>query len=152
MAAVAPKNRPGLAEPLTVPYLGPGWGRKALEALRTDPRVKEAVQGLEASVLTRIRDAPEGRYHWLYASFDGTGLADGRMGMDDGEADSLPDPTFTIEGSYDTFAAIQRGELTEKRAFFGGKLSVKGNRISALRNMGALEALTRALAEIPCET
>lgn len=137
---------------LTVPYLGPGWGKKALAVMRTDPRVKEAVQGIRLRLLTRIRGAPEGRYDYLWAAFDGTGLAEGRMGHEaDGGLEGL-DPSVTLEGDYEVFAAIQRGELTERKAFLSGRLKVHGSRIQALRHMGALEAVTAALAEIPCQT
>jgi hypothetical protein len=146
------RTEAGVAEALTVPYLGPGWGRKALALMRTDPRVQEAVQGVKLRLLTRIRDAPEGRYDYLWADFDGKGLADGRMGNEgDGVLETLA-PTVTLEGSYEVFAAIQRGETTERKAFLSGLLKVHGSRIQALRHLGALEAVTGALAEIPCET
>lgn len=145
-----PKSRSPAS--LVVPYLGPAWGKRALEVLRTDARVLAAVQGIEVSILTRITDVPEGRYHWLYAAFDGKGLGDARMGDDDAELETLPPPTFTITGPYGTFAAIQRGEVTEHRAFLTGRLHVKGNRLKALRHMGSLETVTKALAGIPCET
>ncbi|HUR61878.1 MAG TPA: SCP2 sterol-binding domain-containing protein [Candidatus Thermoplasmatota archaeon] len=137
---------------MTVPYLGPGWGKKALALMRTDPRVQEAVQGVKLRLLTRILDAPEGRYGYLWADFDGTGLAEGRMGhAGDGVLETLR-PTVTLEGDYAVFAAIQRGETTERKAFLSGRLKLHGSRIQALRHMGALEAVTGALAEIPCET
>jgi hypothetical protein len=137
---------------LAVPYLGPGWGKKALAVMRSDPRVREALQGVKVRLLTRITGAPEGRYDYLWADFDGAGLADGRMGhVGDGVLETL-EPTLTLEGSYAVFAAIQRGELTERKAFMSGRLKVHGSRIQALRHMGALEAVTAALAEIPCET
>jgi hypothetical protein len=138
---------------LTVPYLGPGWGRKALEVMRTDPRIREAVRGIEVRLLTRIHDAPKGRYGYLYAAFDGTGLSDGRMGhAGDGVLETLPKPTFCIEGPYTAFAAIQRGELSERKALLSGRLHVKGSRLAALRHLGALEAVTEVLSEIACTT
>ncbi|MEA3144583.1 MAG: hypothetical protein QOG31_1907 [Thermoplasmata archaeon] len=135
-----------------MPYLGPGWGKRALAIMRGDPRVQEALRGVKVRLLTRITDAPPGRYGYLWAEFDGTGLADARMGHADDAALAALEPTLTLEGTYATFAAIQRGELTERKAFLAGRLKVKGSRIQALRHMGALEAVTAALAEIPCET
>lgn len=141
-----------MAAALTVPYLGPGWGRKALDVMRSDPRVQAALKGVKLRLLTRILDAPPGRYGYLWADFDGEGLADGRMGhAGDGVLEALQ-PTLTLEGRYATFAAIQRGEATERTAFLAGDLKLKGSRILALRHMGALEVITGALAEIPCET
>ncbi|MEK6984910.1 MAG: SCP2 sterol-binding domain-containing protein [Candidatus Thermoplasmatota archaeon] len=138
---------------MSIPYLGPGWGRKALEVMKSDPRVAEAVKGVDLRLLIRIRETPPGRYHYLYAHFDGTGLADGRMGHDgDDILATLPEPTFTIEGPYDVFASVQRGELTERKAILSGRLHIKGSRLLALRYMGALETVTEVLGEIPCQT
>lgn len=139
---------------MTVPYLGPGWGRKAIAAMGQDPRVKAAVKGVKLAVLTRIENPPHGRYNYLYARFDGTTLADGRMGHEEAELEleGLPAPNFTITGPYEVFAAIQRGELTERKAVLSGRLHVKGSRLMALRYMGALEAVTEVLSEIPCQT
>jgi len=138
---------------LTVPYLGPGWGRQALERLRTDPRVSDAVQGLSVRVLTKVTDAPTDRYTWLYAAFEDGRIAEARMGHDgDAALAELPPPTFTIEGPYDAFAAVQRGELTERRALLSGRLKLHGSRLTALRFMARLEAVTEVLSEIPCAT
>jgi hypothetical protein len=141
-----------LGAALTVPYLGPGWGRKALEVMRTDPRVAEAVDGIALRLLIHIKDPPAGRYQFLYAHFDGKGLADGRMGHDgDGTLETLPSPDLAIEGPYSVFAAVQKGELTERKAILSGQLHVKGSRLLALRYMGALETVTEVLGEIPCQ-
>jgi len=136
---------------LPIAYLGREWGRQALATLRSDPRVKEAVEGLNVSVLTRITGAPEGRYAWLYATFD-DGKVEGSMGKDDSGLEALPAPAFTITGPYEVFASIQRGELTEHRAFLSGQLQVDGNRLKALRLLGPLSTVTGVLAKIECET
>jgi hypothetical protein len=137
---------------LSVPYLGPGWGKQALAVLRSDPAVQEALRGVKVRLLTRILEAPPGRYGYLWAEFDGSGLADTRMGQEGDAALERLEPTLTLEGTYAAFAAIQRGETTERKAFLSGQLKVKGSRILALRHLGALETLTAALAKIPCET
>ena len=143
---------PVVAGALTVPYLGPAWGRKALQLMKEDPRIQEAVAGVTITVLTRIEGVPDGRYSYLYARFDGNGLADGRMGNEEVELEleGLPAPTFTIVGPYATFAAIQHGALSERKAVLSGRLHIKGSRLLALRYMGALETVTEVLAEIPC--
>ncbi len=119
--------------------------------MRGDPRIAEAVKGINIRLLIHIKDPPADRYHYLYAHFDGKGLADGRMGHDtDGVLATLPEPTLTIEGPYAVFAAVQKGELSERKAILSGSLHVKGSRLLALRYMGALETVTEVLGEIPC--
>lgn len=136
---------------MPIAYLGREWGRQALATLRSDPRVREAVAGLNVSVLTRITGAPEGRYAWLYATFD-DGQVEGKMGKDDTALADLPEPAFTITGPYEVFAAIQRGEMSEHRAFLSGQLHVEGNRLKALRLLGPLSTVTGVLAQIECQT
>jgi len=135
-----------------VEYLGPEWGRLAVEALRSDPRVADAVRGLEVSVLTRITDAPPGRLAWLYAAFDGTRLAEARFGTKADEAEALPEPTFGLAGSYATFVALRNGVVSDKRALLTGQLQLRGNRIAALRYMGPLQGVLAVLDSIECET
>jgi hypothetical protein len=136
-----------------VQYLSPAWAEKALRLVETDPRIDRALQGLEVSILTIILHPPKGCYGFLYAAFDGDGLKDYRVGVDFASvAKGLPEPTFTVSGEYPVFAAIQRGELTERRALMTGKLHLVGGMVKALRHMRTLEAFTEAMSSIPCKT
>lgn len=134
-------------------YLSPAWAEKALRLVETDPRIESALGGLEVSLLTIILHPPKGCYGFIYAAFDGDGLKDYRVGVDFASmAKGLPEPTFTISGEYPVFAAIQRGELTERKALLSGRLHLTGGMIKALKHMRQLEAITDVLTSIPCKT
>ena len=134
-------------------YLSPAWAEKALRLVETDPRIERALGGLEVSLLTIILHPPKGCYGFIYAPFDGDGLKDYRVGVDFASmAKGLPEPTFTISGEYPVFAAIQRGELTERKALLSGRLHLTGGMIKALKHMRQLEAITDVLTSIPCKT
>ena len=138
---------------MQVQYLSPAWAEQALRLVETDARLDRALQGLEISILTIILHPPKGCYGFLYAAFDDDGLKDYRVGFDFASvAKGLPEPTFTVSGEYPVFAAIQRGELTERRALLTGRLHLTGGMVKALRHMRTLEAFTQVMSSIECKT
>lgn len=134
-------------------YLSPAWAEQALRLVETDQRIDHALGGVEVSLLTIITHPPKGCYGFLYAAFDADGLKDYRVGYDFATvARGLGEPTFTISGEYAVFAAVQRGELSERKALLSGQLHLTGGMLKALRHMRQLEAITAVLTSIPCET
>jgi len=57
-----------------------------------------------------------------------------------------------VSGKYEVFAAMQRGEIGERRALLTGRLHLTGSLVKALRHMNALETVTAALNTIDCVT
>lgn len=138
---------------LALQYLTEPWAEEALHRVEADDRIREAVKGIDVSMLTIILNAPKGAYGFLYTSFDGDGLRDYRVGRDYASVtQDLPAPTFVVSGDYEVFSAIQRGDISERRALLSGRLHLTGSMIKALRHMRALETITKVLREIPCET
>lgn len=129
------------------------WAQEVLKLIETDDRIHKALNGLEVSVLSIILHPPKGCYGFLYAAFDAEGLADYRTGHDfHAVTKGMPEPTFVVSGEYEVFAAVQRRELSERRAILTGQLHLTGSMVKALRNMKALEAITQVTSEIPCRT
>ena len=147
------EGRPRPCRRPLVQYLSPAWAEHALRMIETDERIDRALGGLEVSLLTIILHPPKGCYGFLYAAFDADGLKDYRVGLDfPSVARGLPEPTFTISGEYGVFAAIQRGELTERKALLSGRLHLTGGMLRALKPLRQLEAITAVLGSIPCTT
>lgn len=141
------------AQQAPLQYLSQEWAEEALRLVETDQGIRKALDGLDLSLLTIILNAPKGCYGFLYAAFDEGGLADYRVGHDfHAVGKGLPEPTFVVSGDYKVFAAVQRGELSERRALLSGKLHLTGSMVKALRHMRALEAITAVFAAIPCQT
>lgn len=139
------------AEP--VQYLSEPWARQVLALIETDARIAKALDGLEVSILTIILHPPKGCYGFLYAAFDANGLVDYRTGHDFAVvAKGLPEPMFVLSGDYHVFAALQRREITERRAILTGQLHLTGSMVKALRYMKVLEAITQVTSGIPCRT
>ena len=142
-----------VAGPLAVPYLGERWAQAALRIVETDEKLRAALGGARLSLLTIILHPPKDCYGFIYAAFDEAGLADYRVGHDYDEVTrDIDPPTFVVSGRYDIFAAVQRGELTERKALLSGQLHLTGSWARALRHMRALEAMAEALGAIDCKT
>jgi putative sterol carrier protein len=134
-------------------YLSPAWAQRAIEKVRTDPHVREAMGTHKVSVMTIVENGPPDRLRVLYASFDGEGNSDLRVGTDvEAMKSAVPEPTFTIRGDYATFAALRDGKVTEKQAFMHRQLHITGHKFRALVLAHALQSLTHALSQVECVT
>ncbi len=129
------------------------WAALALEAVESDAEVAAAVKGLDLSILAIVLQAPEGCYGFVFVRFEDGSLSEYRVGHDyEAVTKGLGTPTFVVSGLYDVFAAVNRGEIGERRAILTGKLHLTGSVWKALKHMHAMEAVTRALNGIECET
>ncbi|HLF16413.1 MAG TPA: SCP2 sterol-binding domain-containing protein [Candidatus Thermoplasmatota archaeon] len=138
---------------MAIQYLSEAWAEQALRRVETDARIRKALAGIELSLLVIVLHPPKACYGFLYTAFDRRGLSDYRVGYDyHAVAKGLAPPTFVVSGHYDVFAAIQRRELSERRALVMGKLHLTGSMVKALRHMRALETITEVLTAIPCKT
>ncbi len=125
----------------------------ALEAIEADAEVAAAVEGLDLSILAIILQPPEECYGFIFVRFEGGSLSEYRVGHDyEAVTEGLGSPTFVVSGHYDVFASVNRGELGERRAILTGKLHLTGSVWKALKHMTAMEAVTRALNGIECES
>ena len=136
-----------------IQYLSEAWAQEVLKLIETDERIHSALDGLDISILTIVLHPPKGCYGFLYAAFDAGGLVEYRTGHDfNVVAKGLPEPTFVISGDYEVFAAIQRRELSERRALLTGQLHLTGSMVKALRHLRVLEAITAVTVSVPCQT
>lgn len=133
-------------------YLSEAWAEEALARVEDDERVLAATRGLDVGLLTIILRPPPGTYGFMYVAFDGGGLCDYRVGHDYAAVAKGIAPTFVVSGTYDVFASVQRGDLSERKAILTGRLHLTGSVLKALRYMGTLEAISAVLREIDCET
>lgn len=138
--------------PLAHPYLSAPWARQAIEAVRTDEALRQAIQGHEVSVLVEVEGAPAGRMQALYASFDGKGGADLRVSEDRASIDRVVEkPTLTVTGAFETFVGIREGAIDPRRALVAGQLKLHGGKLRALAHMRPLMQLVATLHAVPAE-
>lgn len=124
-------------------YLDPAWTLEARKRLESalDP---EKMNGITTSMADIYELCPDGKSRWLFVQCEGGKLA--RFDVGEGEA---PEAEFRIIGSYDTFAAISKGELGSQKALMTGKLKLKGNMAKALRLAPLADRINKVLSTIP---
>jgi putative sterol carrier protein len=126
---------------MSVKFLSEEWA----EALKTALNDDEAFRTAAGSVAARIQqvitqDSGETRY-WIV-------IADGKIDMGIGDLEGVD---ATITQSYDTAAALSKGELNAVTAFMTGKIKVAGNMGLLLSLQGALTRLPVAMTSIHTE-
>jgi putative sterol carrier protein len=99
-------------------FASPEWIAELDRAVAADPALRRASAGVSLVVQQRVTDGPDGDASWHVVVDHG----DARV-----VAGEAPQADVTFSQSYDTAAAIGRGELSAQTAFMIGKLRVGGN-------------------------
>lgn len=115
-------------------YLSPEWLGELHEAASTSERLKASTREIALVVEHVVRDAPEGEVRFQLVIDHG---AIAVRGGSEAEAEA----TVTFTESYETAAALTRGELSVQAAFMKGDIKVGGN-------LAALTKCQPVLAEI----
>jgi putative sterol carrier protein len=126
-------------------YLSPEWAIEATRRLQEN-LTPEKMKHLTSSMTTTYTNCPDGREHTVYYR-----LEDGVVQEVSLHGDDAPQAEFTIKGDYETFAQISRAELKARAALMGGKLTLKGNLVKALRLAPVVDRLNEVLATIPTD-
>ena len=126
-------------------YLSPEWAQEATRRLQED-LTPEKMKHLTSSMTTTYTNCPDGLERTVYYR-----LKDGVVQEVSLHEDNAPKAEFTIKGDYETFAQISRAELKARAALMGGKLTLKGNLVKALRLAPVVDRLNEVLATIPTD-
>jgi putative sterol carrier protein len=126
---------------MSVKFLSEEWAEALKAALNEDEAFRAAAGSVSARIQQVIsQDDGETRY-WIV-------IGDGAIDMGIGDLDPVD---ATISQSYETAAALSRGELNAVTAFMTGKIKVAGNMGLLLSLQGALTRLPPAMSSIQTE-
>jgi putative sterol carrier protein len=126
---------------VSVRFLSPEWVVALKADLNGSEDFRRAATGHTATIQQVITGGPEDTHYWIKID-DGT--ID--LGVGDVEGEDA-----TITQSYDSAAALARGELSPVTAFMTGKLKIAGNMGMILGLQGALAQLPGAMTRIGTE-
>ena len=127
---------------MAVKFLSEEWAQAVTEALNSHDGFKSAIGNADLSLQFNVTDGPDGDVaYYLKAS---GGQAEVALG-------TLDDPDVTVGQSYDTAAAISRGELNTQTAFMTGKLKVSGNMAKLMMHQSAIQQWGDAVKDIEVE-
>ena len=108
------------------------WIADLDRAAAGDAALRRASRGVSLVVQQTVTDGPEGDAAWHVV------VDDGAVSVRPGEA---PEPDVTFRQSYETAAAIGRGDLSAQTAFMIGKLRVGGNVELLMTHQGTFDSV-----------
>lgn len=126
---------------MSVKFLSDEWAEALKAELNQSADFQQAAAGHTATIQQVITGAYGTTNYWITI---GEGKIDLGVGDIDGE-------DATITQSYDSAAALAKGELSPVTAFMTGKLKIAGNMGMILGLQGALAQLPAAMAKIDVE-
>ncbi len=126
-------------------YLGPEWRDAGLARLTAELDTSK-MNGVSTSMADIYEACPGGGEMYLFLE-----CAEGKVTRFETGAGQAPAAEFSIRGTYETFAAITRGELSSTRALMTGKLKLRGNMAKAVRLAPLADRVNKVLAGIPTD-
>jgi putative sterol carrier protein len=126
---------------VSVKFLSDGWAAALKQELNQSDAFRQAAAGQKATIQQVITGGDGDTHYWIT-------IADGQIDLGVGDVE---DEDATITQSYDSAAALARGELSPITAFMTGKLKIAGNMGLILGLQGVLAQLPPAMAKIDVE-
>lgn len=127
---------------MAVKFLSAEWAKAVEDALNSHPGFKSAMGNADLGLQFNVSSAPNGDLaYYLKASGGTTSLSLG----------SIDGADVTIGQTYDTAAAIAKGDLNTQTAFMTGKLKVSGNLAKLMMHQAAIQQWQAATADIEVE-
>jgi putative sterol carrier protein len=126
---------------VSVKFLSDEWASALKAELNQSEAFRQAAAGQKATIQQVITGGDGDTHYWITIGDGAIDLGVGDVGGEDA----------TITQSYDSAAALAKGELSPVTAFMTGKLKITGNMGLILGLQGALAQLPAAMAKIDVE-
>ena len=124
-------------------FLTAEWLNDLAAALAAHEGFKSAISSAQISMQFEVPDAPEGAEKVYTIAVEG-----GAANVSPGPGAS---PDITIVNSYETAAAMAKGDLNTQMAFMTGKIKVSGNMGKLMTNQAMLTQFANATAGMQVE-
>ncbi len=125
---------------MAVKFLTEEWMQAVADAANGDPAFTSAAESTEVSLQFHVTEVPDGDdidYHLV--------IGEGAVALGPGEKE---DADATVTNTYETAAAISKGELNTQTAFMTGKLKVSGNMAKLMMNQGPLNQFAKSVSGV----
>ena len=126
---------------MSVKFLSDEWAQALKAELNESEDFRQAAAGHKATIQQIITGTEGTTNYWIT-------IGDGKIDLGVGDIEG---EDATITQSYDSAAALARGELSPVTAFMTGRLKIAGNMGMILGLQGALAQLPAAMAKIDVE-
>lgn len=126
---------------MSVKFLSEEWAEALKRELDQSEDFRQAAAGKHATIQQVITGGERDTNYWIT-------IADGTIDLGVGDVEG---EDATITQSYDSAAALARGELSAVTAFMTGSLKIAGNMGLILGLQGAFAQVPAAMAKIDVE-
>jgi putative sterol carrier protein len=123
-------------------FLSEEWASSVTAALNAHEGFRSAIGTADLTIQFNTADAPDGDVDYYLQSTGGNTT----LGVGSTEGADV-----TVKQSYETAAAISKGELNTQTAFMTGKLKVSGNLAKLMMHQGAIQQWGAAVSDIEVE-
>jgi len=120
-------------------FLTEEWVRDVTAALNNHDGFKNAIGAADLGIQFVTEDGPDGEVNYYLSA--GGGHSKVALG-------ELENADVTVKQSYDTAAAISKGELNTQTAFMTGKLKVSGNLAKLMMHQSAIQQWGVAVSQL----
>lgn len=127
---------------MSIKFLSPDWATTVQDALNSDPGFRGAIGNADLGLQFHVTDTPDGDVAYYLKS---TG---GETELSLGEVENAD---VTLGQTYDTAAAIAKGDMNAQAAFMTGKLKVSGNLAKLMMHQSAISQWQNATKNIEVE-
>ena len=123
-------------------FLSEDWTTEVTSALNSHDGFKNAIGAADLGIQFETEDGPDGSVNYYLSTSGGNAT----MALGD-----LEGADVTVKQSYDTAAAISKGELNTQTAFMTGKLKVSGNLAKLMMHQSAIQQWGAAVGSLDVE-
>jgi putative sterol carrier protein len=123
-------------------FLSDEWASDVTAALNAHDGFRNAIGTADLTIQFNVSDTPEGEVDYYLQA----GGGNAEMGIG-----TLEGADVTVKQSYDTAAAVSKGELNTQTAFMTGKLKVSGNLAKLMMHQGAIQQWGAAVSTLDIE-
>ena len=123
-------------------FLSQEWAQDVTNALNSHQGFTNAIGDAELGIQFNTSDGPEGDVDYYLQTSGGSAVL---------SLGTLENPDVTVKQSYETAAAISKGELNTQAAFMSGKLKVSGNLAKLMMHQSAIQQWGAAVTELDVE-
>ena len=123
-------------------FLTEEWAGEVSSILNTHPGFKNSIANADLGIVYNVTGTPSGDVSYFLRT------AGGRADLGLG---TLDNPDVTVGSTYETAAAISKGDLNTQTAFMTGKLKVGGNLAKLMMHQTVINQWRAAVKDMEVE-
>ena len=123
-------------------FLTEEWAGEVSSILNSHPGFKSSIANADLGIVYNVTGTPSGDVSYFIKTAGGSA----ELGLG-----NLDNPDVTVGSTYDTAAAISKGELNTQTAFMTGKLKVGGNLAKLMMHQAVINQWAAAVKDMQVE-